>query len=95
MGTSTFKDWAISQMNYMIGDNPNKRCYIVGYNENSSKYPHHRAASNSTGDKVYNKNHYTLLGAVVGGPGSGGQYYDKQKEYHCNEVALDYNEGIL
>ena len=95
MGTSTFKDWAISQMNYMIGDNPNKRCYIVGYNENSSKYPHHRAASNSTGDKVYNKNHYTLLGAVVGGPGSGGQYYDKQEDYHCNEVALDYNAGLV
>lgn len=95
MGTSTFKDWAISQMNYMIGDNPNKRCYIVGYNENSSKYPHHRAASNSTGDKVYNKNHYTLLGALVGGPGSGGQYYDKQEDYHCNEVALDYNAGLV
>ncbi len=94
-GTSTFKNWAISQMNYMIGDNPNKRCYIVGYNENSSKYPHHRAASNSTGDKVYNKNHYTLLGAVVGGPGSGGQYYDKQEDYHCNEVALDYNAGLV
>ena len=95
MGTSTFKDWAISQMNYMIGDNPNKRCYIVGYNENSSKYPHHRAASNSTGDKVYNENHYTLLGALVGGPGSGGQYYDKQEDYHCNEVALDYNAGLV
>lgn len=94
-GTSTFKDWAISQMNYMIGDNPNKRCYIVGYNENSSKYPHHRAASNSSGDKVYNKNHYTLLGALVGGPGSGGQYYDKQDDYHCNEVALDYNAGLV
>lgn len=94
-GTSTFKNWAISQMNYMIGDNPNKRCYIVGYNENSSKYPHHRAASNSTGDKVYNKNHYTLLGALVGGPGSGGQYYDKQEDYHCNEVALDYNAGLV
>ncbi len=95
MGTSTFKDWAISQMNYMIGDNPNKRCYIVGYNENSSKYPHHRAASNSTGDKVYNENHYTLLGALVGGPGSGGQYYDKQEDYYCNEVALDYNAGLV
>lgn len=95
MGTSTFKDWAISQMNYMIGDNPNKRCYIVGYNENSSKYPHHRAASNSTDDKVYNENHYTLLGALVGGPGSGGQYYDKQDDYYCNEVALDYNAGLV
>ena len=94
-GTSTFKDWAISQMNYMIGDNPNKRCYIVGYNENSSKYPHHRAASNSTGASTYNENHYTLLGALVGGPGSGGQYYDKQDDYYCNEVALDYNAGLV
>lgn len=94
-GKTTYADWATSQMNYMLGDNPNKRCYIVGYNENSSKYPHHRAASRSTDSKIINSNHYTLLGALVGGPGANGTYKDDQGDYYCNEVALDYNAGLV
>ena len=94
-GTTTYAKWATSQMNYMLGDNPNKRCYIVGYNENSSKYPHHRAASRSTDSKIINSDHYTLLGALVGGPGSNGTYKDDQGDYYCNEVALDYNAGLV
>ena len=93
--SSKYTAWATSQMNYMIGDNPNKRCYIVGYNENSSKYPHHRAASRSTDANITNSEHYTLLGALVGGPGSNGVYKDDQGDYHCNEVALDYNAGLV
>ena len=92
---NSYTDWATSQMNYMIGDNPSKRCYAVGYNENSSKYPHHRAASRSTDDGLIVDNHYTLLGALVGGPGSDGTYKDAQDDYHCNEVALDYNAGYV
>ena len=92
---STFATWATAQMNYMLGDNPNKRCYIVGYNENSSKYPHHRAASRSNDAAVTMENHYTLLGALVGGPGSNGTYKDDQGDYFCNEVALDYNAGLV
>ena len=92
---NTYTDWATSQMNYMIGDNPSKRCYAVGYNENSSKYPHHRAASRSTEAGVVMENHYTLLGAMVGGPGSNGTYKDDQNNYECNEVALDYNAGYV
>ncbi len=93
--TTTYDSWVVSQMNYMIGDNPNKRCYIVGYNENSSQYPHHRAASRSTDAKVTREDHYTLLGALVGGPGKDGTYKDDQNDYHCNEVALDYNAGLV
>lgn len=93
--SKTYDSWAVSQMNYMIGDNPNKRCYIVGYNENSSQYPHHRAASRSSDSAQINENHYTLLGAMVGGPGKDGTYQDSQSDYYCNEVALDYNAGLV
>lgn len=93
--TKTYDSWAVSQMNYMIGDNPNKRCYIVGYNENSSQYPHHRAASRSGNAGTTNPEHYTLLGALVGGPGKNGVYKDDQNDYNCNEVALDYNAGLV
>lgn len=94
-GTKNYDAWAVSQMNYMIGDNPTKQCYIVGYNANSSSYPHHRAASRSTDANVVNQEHYTLLGALVGGPSKTGYYSDDQGDYHCNEVALDYNAGYV
>jgi len=94
-GKNTYNAWATSQMNYMIGDNPSKRCYIVGYNGNSSQYPHHRAASRSTDAAITRADHYTLLGALVGGPGKDGYYADKQDDYNCNEVALDYNAGLV
>lgn len=94
-GKNTYNAWATSQMNYMIGDNPSKRCYIVGYNGNSSQYPHHRAASRSTDAAITRTDHYTLLGALVGGPGKNGYYADKQDDYNCNEVALDYNAGLV
>lgn len=93
--TTTYDSWTVSQMNYMIGDNPNKRCFIVGYNENSSQYPHHRAASRSTDKGITREDHYTLLGALVGGPGKNGTYKDDQSDYYCNEVALDYNAGLV
>ena len=94
-GTKQYDAWAISQMNYMIGDNPTKQCYMVGYNANSSQYPHHRAASGSTDANVVNPAHYTLLGALVGGPKTSGYYADDQGNYESNEVALDYNAGYV
>lgn len=90
-----YTSWAKSQMEYILGNNPNKRCYVVGYNENASKYPHHRAASRSGGAGEINANHYTLLGALVGGPTELGYYKDDQADYNCNEVALDYNAGLV
>ena len=42
---SKYGNWARGQMEYLMGKNPLNRCYIVGYNSNSAKYPHHRASS--------------------------------------------------
>lgn len=35
------------------------------------------------------------MGALVGGPGADGTYKDDQADYNCNEVALDYNAGLV
>ena len=100
-GTFTMKDgnyfcsWATGQMKYLLGNNDTKRCFVVGYNENSSKYPHHRAASRSNDANSTRDDHYTLLGALVGGPDGDGKYSDNQGDYNCNEVALDYNAGMV
>ena len=42
---SEYSEWAKEQMQYLMGNNPMNRAYIVGYSENAAKYPHHRAAS--------------------------------------------------
>ena len=38
----------------------------------------------------------TLIGALVGGPcDAGGSYHDNMADYVCNEVAIDYNAGLV
>ncbi len=95
-GSSTYKDWATFQMNYILGNNNNNQCFVIGYNENSPQYPHHRAASASGDANQISQNKKTLLGALVGGPkDANGTYTDNQGDYQCNEVALDYNAGLV
>ncbi|MBR3598383.1 MAG: glycoside hydrolase family 9 protein [Lachnospiraceae bacterium] len=95
-GTNSYKTWAEGQMGYLLGDNSYNKCFVVGYNSNSAKYPHHRAASGYTGgDKGTTAQKYVLMGALVGGPKSDGSYVDSASDYVCNEVAIDYNATLV
>ena len=38
------RQWAASQIDYMLGDNPRSSSYVVGFGNNYPKEPHHRAA---------------------------------------------------
>ena len=96
---NTYGTWATNQMNYLLGNNKvnsKGQCFVVGYNDLSSKYPHHRAASSSNNAGTISNDHHILLGALVGGPtDANGTYQDKQDDYTANEVALDYNAGFV
>lgn len=95
-GSSTYQSWAEGQMKYILGNNQANRCYVVGYNEYSSKYPHHRAASGYTGGPQGTTTQaHVLLGALVGGPRKDGSYTDSASDYQCNEVAIDYNATLV
>ena len=95
-GSTTYKSWATTQMNYLLGNNNAKRCYIVGYSSLSSKYPHHRAASGyEGGPKGTTTQAHVLLGALVGGPKEDGSYTDSADDFQCNEVAIDYNATLV
>jgi len=85
-----------SQINYILGDNPNNFSYMVGFGENSPQNPHHRAASGTTNIGDSDSNEYTLYGALVGGPSAPNDnaYQDKRTDYIANEVALDYNAAF-
>lgn len=92
---SEYSDWAKGQMEYIMGNNPLKRSYIVGYNENSAKYPHHRAASGLTKCEDPDEQRYVLYGALVGGPDGNDQHIDKTSDYIYNEVTIDYNAAFV
>ncbi|MDE6566383.1 MAG: glycoside hydrolase family 9 protein [Lachnospiraceae bacterium] len=95
--TSDYKEWALGQMQYLMGSNKDKRNFIVGYNENSPKYIHHRAAS-GYGDVNANATtplKHTVYGALAGGPNDRDNYIDKANEYQYAEVAIDYNAGFV
>jgi PKD repeat protein len=92
-----FDEWMTDQINYIMGDNPLGRSYIVGYSDNYAEHPHHRAAhgsaTNSMFDPVDHK--HILWGALVGGPGMEDEHIDATSDYIYNEVAIDYNAGLV
>ncbi len=90
-----FSDWAKSQMEYIMGDNPLGRSYIVGYNADSAKFPHHRAASGLTASTDTGEHRYVLFGALVGGPNANDEHNDITDDYYSNEVTIDYNAAFV
>ena len=99
---ATCDEFVDDQIGYILGDNPNKRSYVVGFGENPPVNPHHRASScpdmpAPCGDnEQYSSaaNPQTLYGALVGGPDQSDNYNDDRNDYISNEVATDYNAGF-
>ncbi len=91
-----YRNFAVSQIAYMLGDNPRNSSYVVGYGNNPPEHPHHRTAHGSWTDSLSNPaNHrHILYGALVGGPGLDDSYTDNINDYVSNEVATDYNAGF-
>ena len=94
-GNTQYGDWAKSQMEYLMGDNPINTCYFVGYCENSAKYPHHRAASGLTKAEDTGEHKHVLYGALVGGPDGDDNHIDVTADYIYNEVTIDYNAAFV
>jgi endoglucanase len=92
-----FDAWMTGQMNYIMGDNPLGRSYIVGYSDNYAKHPHHRAAHGSATNSMFDppEHKHILWGALVGGPGPEDEHVDSTNDYIYNEVAIDYNAGLV
>jgi hypothetical protein len=96
-GDMRFAEWCKNQMEYIMGNNPLERSYIVGYGENHAEHPHHRAAH---GSRTYSmldpeQHRFTLWGALVGGPDLDDYHVDETTDYVYNEVAVDFNAAIV
>jgi endoglucanase len=92
--SQTYRDFAVNQADYALGDNPLSSSYVVGFGNNSTKNPHHRTAhgawaNNQIGPPADTR--HTIYGAMVGGPNKDDSYEDDRSNYINNEVACDYN----
>lgn len=100
-----------SQVDYILGSNPNLMSYMVGFGSKYPKHVHHRGASivsKKTSPRPvgcqegfsewFNKNSdnpNVLDGAVVGGPGQDDQYRDSRDNYQQAEPAIANNAPIV
>lgn len=91
-----YHDFAASQVDYILGTNPAKRSFMIGFGVNPPTKPHHRTAHGSWADnmKVPVESRHVLYGALVGGPGKDDAYVDDRGDYVMNEVACDYNAAF-
>lgn len=101
---------AVTQaMDYLMGRNPMDNCYVTGYGDNSTKYPHHRFFANQVDD-----NFPTVpAGFISGGPNSALQdpwvkgmgwsagerapqlcYMDHIESWSTNEVTVNWNAPL-
>jgi endoglucanase len=91
-------DFAVRQINYILGDNPSNLSYMVGFGANSIKRPHHRTAHGPWSNNFYEpvEDRHTLYGGMVGGPTAANDTYgaEDRNAYQKAEVALDYNAGL-
>ena len=93
--TSAYVDFYETQINFVLGDNPDDRSYVVGYGNHSPINAHHRTAHGSWKNALATPvtNRHVLYGALVGGPAEDGSYVDDRQNFINNEVATDYNAG--
>lgn len=93
---ATYYDFAVSQMDYLLGNNPMNMSYLIGYGDVHPIAPHHRTAHGTWADSfaIPVDNRHTLIGALVGGPGEDDSFENDRNDYYKNEVATDYNAGF-
>ncbi|KAL9226703.1 hypothetical protein vseg_002483 [Gypsophila vaccaria] len=103
--------FAKSQVDYILGDNPQNMSYMVGYWPNFPQKIHHRAASivstarNSThvgckeGYEIWYNSEQPdpnmLIGAIVGGPDKYDIYVDSRSNFKMAEPATSTPPGLV
>ncbi|KAK6258216.1 hypothetical protein SCA6_012690 [Theobroma cacao] len=99
------RKFAMSQADYVLGTNPMKISYLVGYGSSYPQYVHHRGASipvdADTGCKdgfrwlnSDDPNPNIAFGALVGGPSLNDSYLDSRKNVKQGEPST-YNTALI
>ncbi|PHU20039.1 hypothetical protein BC332_11190 [Capsicum chinense] len=105
--SESLQKFSQSQVNYILGDNPLKMSYVVGYGDTYPVQVHHRAASIpwdgkqricSEGNQWLNSekaNPNTLLGAMVAGPNKDDVFSDERSQPWFTEPNIAGNAGLV
>eukprot|EP01018_Ginkgo_biloba_P039452 Gb_09934 [translate_table: standard] len=98
------------QVDYILGNNPMKMSYMVGYGPRFPQHVHHRGSSIPSvvqhpqvigcdnGFKFFHSNEPNpniLVGAVVGGPDNKDQFSDDRSEYAQSEPSTYMNAPLV
>ena len=98
------------QVDYLLGDNPMKMSYMIGYGDRYPQRIHHRASSLPSirdhpqpmackdGTPYFNSsgaNPNPLVGAVVGGPGEDDAYEDDRADFRKSEPTTYINAPLV
>ena len=94
--TNRYHNFAVSQVNYVLGSNPRNSSYECGFGHNPPVNPHHRGAHSSWDNNISDpvNDRHILYGALVGGPDGSDVFTDTRSNYAQNEPACDYNAGF-
>ncbi|KAI3981363.1 hypothetical protein MKX01_001808 [Papaver californicum] len=107
VGADELHKFATSQVDYILGANPRKMSYVVGYSEKFPMHVHHRGASipldghkySCTGGLKWRDSHdpnpQNITGAMVGGPDRFDGFNDVQTNYSYTEPTLAGNAGLV
>ncbi|KAL0549746.1 hypothetical protein IC582_014234 [Cucumis melo] len=105
--TEVLRDFAKTQIDYILGKNPRKMSYVVGFGNHYPKHVHHRGASIPKNKIKYNckggwkwrdttkPNPNTLVGAMVAGPDRRDGFHDVRTNYNYTEPTLAGNAGLV
>ncbi|RRT82265.1 hypothetical protein B296_00020388 [Ensete ventricosum] len=105
--TDTLRGFAKTQIDYILGNNPRKMSYIVGYGKRYPKHVHHRGASIPKNGVRYGceggykwrdskrPNPNTIVGAMVAGPDRHDGFRDVRMNYNYTEPTLAGNAGLV
>lgn len=93
---SRYQDFGVTQIDYILGENPANRSFLIGYGNDYPTNVHHRGSHGSWADslQVPEQQRHILYGAVVAGPDADTNYTEDRGDYVMNEVAVDYNSGF-
>nr|XP_043606084.1 endoglucanase 12-like [Erigeron canadensis] len=103
----TLRDFATSQMDYILGKNPMNMSYVVGHGKKYPTHVHHRGASIPNNNVKYSckggfkwlssgkPNPNIITGAMVAGPDRFDKYRDVRANYSYTEPTLAGNAGLV
>ena len=101
-GTDNYREMAQAQLHYILGNNPNAKCFVTGFGKDSPKNPHHRPSAAMK---------EAMPGMIVGGPeplliddtakaklegrAPAKCYIDELDSYSTNEITIYWNSPLV